>query len=313
MEYLRLVAGFILLLYGGHLLVKGGVALADRFKLSPLVIGLTVVSFGTSAPELFVSVVAGIRGHDQVAIGNVIGSNIANVALVLALTAIIFPIPVRSTSVKIDGPFMLVMSLLLLGFLYNLVLSRWEGLVFIVLITAYTYWHFHYSRKKKDFDDKQVKVKQMKLWKIILLLILSYLGLAFGSELLVNNASKIAIDLGVDERIIAVTMVAFGTSLPELVTSVIAAFKKEMDISIGNIIGSNIFNILVVLGISSLIKPLKVNPAFISSDIFWMLGTSFLLFVFILPFKGGKLTRIKGAILFLIYCVYIYILYFSRA
>ena len=313
MEYLLLIAGFILLLYGGHLLVKAGVALADRYKLSPLVIGLTIVSFGTSAPELFVSVVAGIRGHDQVAIGNVIGSNIANVTLVLALTAIIFPIPVRSTSVKVDGPFMLVVSLLLLGFLYNLVLSRWEGLVFLILILAYTLGHFYYSRKTKDFTLRPIEVKPMQLWKIIVLMLLSYIGLAFGSELLVNNASKIAISLGVDERIIAVSMVAFGTSLPELVTSVIAAFRKEMDISIGNIIGSNIFNILVVLGISSLIRPLKVNPAFISNDIIWMIGTSLLLFLFILPFKGGKLTRIKGAILFVIYCVYVYILYFSRA
>lgn len=310
MEYLLLLAGFILLLFGGKLLVEGGVALAHRFNISPWVIGLTVISFGTSAPELFVSIMAGISGHDEVAIGNVIGSNIANIALVLALTAIVFPIPVRSSSVKIDGPIMIAISLLLYAFMFNRILSRWEGLLFIIIILGYTLAHFYYSKNRKHDVDPSIRLKTMTLGRIILQLVLAIAGLAAGSNLLVSNAGKIALSLGVDERIIAVSMVAFGTSLPELVTSVIAAFKKQMDISISNIIGSNIFNILVVLGISSLINPLTVNPAFLTNDIFWMLGISLLLFFYILPFKGGKLTRLKGLSLFLIYCVYVYILYF---
>ena len=310
MEYILLVAGFILLLFGGKYLVKGGVALAKRYNVPALVIGLTVVSFGTSAPELFVSLVAGIKNHPEVAIGNVIGSNIANVALVLALTAIIFPIPVRSSSVRFDAPFMLIVSLLLWGFMYNLVLNRFDGIVFITLLISYTFLLFRYSKADKIRSAVPESGTKMSLGIIVLLLILADIGLAVGSDLLVENAGIIAGNFGIDERIIAITIIAFGTSLPELITSIIAAFKKEMDISIGNIIGSNIFNILAVLGISSIVKPLRVNPEFLNSDIFWMLGTSVLLFLFILPFKGGRLSRGKGAILFTIYCIYVCILYF---
>lgn len=309
MEYLLLIAGFALLLLGGKMLVQGGVSLAKRFNISPLVIGLTIVSFGTSAPELFVSVVAGIRGQDAVAIGNVIGSNIANIALVLAITAIIFPIPVKSSSVRIDGPFMISVSILLILFMLNLSISRLEGILFIILILGYTIWHFRTSKKKEPDDVEKVKIKSMRLGMIILMLSGSIVGLAFGSDLLVKNACAIARAWHVDERVIAITMVAFGTSLPELVTSVIAAFQKQMDISIGNIIGSNIFNILVVLGIAGVINPLTVDRGFMDSDIYWMLGTSVLLFLFILPFRGGRLSRLKGLSLFVIYIVYVCFLY----
>jgi cation:H+ antiporter len=310
MNYILLVAGFIFLLYGGKLLVKSGVALAERFRISPLVVGLTVVSFGTSAPELFVSVMAGIQGHPDVAIGNVIGSNIANITLVLALTAIVIPIPVRSSSVKIDAPFMILVSFLLWLFVFNLHLSRLEGMLFLLLIAIYGTAIFHWSRKKNSARSNQEQGVQLSVGKVILLFVLAVLGLVAGSELLVRSASSIALELGLGERVIAVTMVAFGTSLPELVTSLVAAFKKEMDISIGNIIGSNIFNILVVLGIASVVNPLEIDKGFLHQDIFWMLGTSTALFFFILPFKGGKLTRWKGVVLFCTYCIYVYILYF---
>lgn len=310
MELLLLLIGFALLLYGGDLLVRGGVGLADRYRVSPLVVGLTIVSFGTSAPELFASIQAGITGHPDIAIGNVIGSNIANIALVLALTAIIFPIPVRKNSVRIDAPFMLLVSLLLLAFLSDLYLARWECLLFVALIVGYTYGLFYYSRKRhlheNDFNPKE----HLGLLRIVVFLVLSIILLAAGSYLLVGSASKIALRLGVPERIIAVTIVAFGTSLPELVTSLIAAFKKQMDISIGNIIGSNIFNILAVLGITGSIVPMKVDPGFLKDDMPWMLAVSFLLLLFILPFKGGILTRWKGAVLGVLYGVYVYILYF---
>lgn len=315
MEYIYLIAGFLLLLYGGDLLVKGGVSLAGRFNVPPIVVGLTIVSFGTSAPELFVSVVAGLEGYPEVAIGNVIGSNIANVALVLGLTAIIFPIPVRSSSVKIDAPFMLIVSLIFLWLTRSTqpyLVSRPEGGIFVLLLIGYTIFLLVFAKHAKATDEEQIaKAAQRKLWKVIGMLVLAYAGLALGSELLVTNAGKIASEFGVSERVIAITVVAFGTSLPELATSVIAAFRKEMDISVGNIIGSNIFNILAVLGITGLVKPIPVASGFLHFDIYWMLGTSALLFIFILPFRGGRLTRLKGSVLFLCYCVYIYTLYYS--
>lgn len=313
MEYLLLFLGFVLLLYGGKFLVKGGVALAERFNVSSLVIGLTVVSIGTSAPELFVSLIAAIKGHPEVAIGNVIGSNIANISLVLALTAILIPIPVRSNSVKIDAPFMLFISLLFWAFIYNLQLLRWEGIVFLVLIVLYIIGLLKYSRNKNiKVDDVISSNKKASLIKTIVMLVLAYVGLAFGSDLLVDNASIIAINFGVSERVIAITIVAFGTSLPELTTSLLAALKGEMDISIGNIIGSNIFNILVVLGVTGIIKPISVDAGFLQFDIIWMFATSVVLFFFILPFKGGKMTRIKGVVFFISYCIYVYLLYFKK-
>lgn len=307
MEYLLLLAGFVLLLYSGKYLVKGSVALADHYKVSKLVIGVTVVSFGTSAPEMFVSSIAAYTNRPEVAIGNVIGSNIANIALVLAVTAIIFPIPVRKNSTKIDAPFMLIVSALLYLLMINMNIGRIEGLVFILLLAAYVFFVVFKSRKENELDDIEIDGKISKGLSILFILI-STIGLAFGSDLLVNNAEKIALRMGISQRVVAISLLAFGTSLPELTTSVVAAFKKEMDISIGNIIGSNIFNILAVLGVSSLVRPLAVSPDFIRIDIFWMLGISILLFLFILPFKGGKLTRLKGLILFLTYVVYLYFL-----
>jgi cation:H+ antiporter len=311
MEYLYLIAGFVLLLYGGKFLVKGGVALANRFNVSSLVIGLTVVSFGTSAPELFVSLVAAIKNYPEVAIGNVIGSNIANIALVLALTALIIPIPVRSASVRIDAPFMIAVSFLVWILMLNGILGRFEGLIFIIFLMLYITGLLWFSKKNKPEVREKNNAAQMSLGKIIFLLIIADTGLAFGSDLLVTNASIIAADLGISQRVIAITLVAFGTSLPELTTSVIAALKKEMDISIGNIIGSNIFNILAVLGITSIVKPIPVSQGFLTFDIFWMIGFSVLLLFFILPLKGGILSRPKALILFAGYCIYVYLLYFS--
>ncbi len=309
MEYILLLVGFGILLYSGKYLVKGGVLLASRFKISTLVIGVTVVSFGTSAPELFVSLVSSINGYPEIAVGNVIGSNIANIALVLAVTAIIFPIPVRRNSVKTDTPIMLAVSLLLYLFMLNRRLSMIEGIFFVICLVAYIGFSIYYSKKNKDYENNRPHTSNIH-WSIMVLMVVgSAAGLALGSDLLVNNAKIIARNIGVSDRVIAISVVAIGTSLPELTTSAIAAFRREMDISIGNIIGSNIFNILGVLGITSLVKPIPVSDYFIHVDIFWMLGISVLLFLFILPFKGGKLTRLKGFVLFMVYAVYIFSLF----
>lgn len=311
MEYLLLLVGFLLLLSSGKYLVRGSVALADHYKVSKLVIGVTVVSFGTSAPEMFVSSIAAYTNRPEVAIGNVIGSNIANIALVLALTSIIFPIPVRKNSTKIDAPFMIIISLMMYLLMLNLRLGRMEGFIFLGLLISYIIFVIRKSRREDEIDDVDLEGNLSKTVSIVMIL-LSTLGLAIGSDLLVDNAEKIALRMGISQRVIAITLLAFGTSLPELTTSVVAAFKKEMDISIGNIIGSNIFNILAVLGVASIVNPLEIAKEFIGFDIFWMLGISVLLFLFILPFKGGKLTRIKGVILFLAYLIYLYFLILKK-
>lgn len=281
--------------------------MANYFKISKLVIGVTVVSFGTSAPEMFVSTLAAYEGHPDVALGNIIGSNIANIALVLAITAMIFPIPVRSNSVKLDAPFMLFISGLLLVYMLDLRLSRIEGVSFLALLTAYIVFIIRKSRNSFESADENPD-DNLAIWLAIVMVLLSAVGLAFGSKLLVANATIIAENLGVSERVIAITVIAFGTSLPELATSAIAAFRKEMDISIGNIIGSNIFNILAVFGVASIVKPMNIDAKFLGVDIYWMLAISVLLFLFILPFKGGKLTRFKGFLLFAVYGVYFYFL-----
>lgn len=308
MEYLLLVAGFIILVYSGKYLVKGSVSLAYRFKISKLVIGLTFVAFGTSSPELFVSVMAAIDNHPGISVGNVIGSNIINIALVLAITAMIYPIPVRRSSVKYDWPVMMLASVLFYLFIQNGYLQFVEGLIFIIFLCVYIVFSIHYSRK--NFDPLEV-VEEVHFSSFIsiLMIVLSSAGLALGSQLLVRNAVIIAQNLNIDERIISITLIAFGTSVPELVASVIAAFKKEMDISIGNIIGSNIFNLLCVLGITSTIKEIKIPSMTKNFDVFWMLGIALLLFLFILPLKGGKLNRLKGFLLFAAYCIYVYLLF----
>ncbi len=308
--YLLLIAGFIILLFCGNYLVRGSVSLAHKYKVSKLVIGVTVVSLGTSAPELFVSVIAAIQKQSEISVGNIVGSNIANIALVLALTAIIFPIPVRRNTIRYDWPVMMITSLLFYLLILNGLLRFWEGLIFFVLLNAYVFFSLYYSRKNYDYESEKKMQAHFSLALAILIIFISVIGLAAGSYLLVDNAAKIAGMLGIEKRVISISVIAFGTSVPELATSMIAAFRKEMDISIGNIIGSNIFNILGVLGIASMITPISiVEEMKLKIDILWMLGISVILFLFILPFKGGKLTRSKGIILFAVYCLYIYWLF----
>lgn len=312
MEYILLLLGFVLLILGGRFLVTGSVALSTHLKISKLVIGVTVVSFGTSAPEMFVSCMAAINNHADVSIGNVVGSNVANIALVLALTAIVFPIPVRSSTIKFDATFLIIVSGLFYVFILNSNLARYEGIVFLLLLISYSIFIIKKSRKADKLNNVEFEVTNIPVWQSLLMIIGATLGLAFGSDLLVKNASLIALNFGVPERVIAITLVAFGTSLPELATSLIAAFKKEMDISIGNIIGSNIFNILAVLGVASTITEINVAEKFIRFDIYWMIGISLFLVLTILPVKKGKLTRIEGVILFLVYCIYLYFLFSER-
>ncbi len=311
MAWLMLIAGLALLLGGGELLVRGAVQLAERFHISPMVIGLTVVSFGTSAPELLVSVQAALEGHPDIAIGNVIGSNIANLALVLGCTALILPIPVSRNTIRIDWPVMMIATLFFFGAAYDLEITQLEGLGFFTFLVLYISFLFYKSRKeskaKRDLIDKDVddEVKKGSVFIDLLLIIAGSLGLVFGADLLVKGATELASAMGVSEHVIAVTVVAFGTSVPELATSVIAAIRKELDISVGNLIGSNIFNILAVLGVTSMVKDIPVNNEVLGSDMYWVIGITVLVLLF--SIHKYLIHRWKGLVLVAFYLTYIYL------
>ena len=307
---LYLVLGLIILILGGEFLVKGSVALAVRMKVSMVVIGLTVVSFATSAPELIVSVYSALTGHPDMALGNVIGSNIANISLVLGLTTLLFPLAFQERLYKFDIPVMLITSVLFGVFLYtNATLETWEGMVFVSLLVLLTSYMISRSRKEEKLKTSSVQ-DSMPLPKLLMYLFSGAICLYFGSVFLVDSASGLAREMGLSERVISVSIVAFGTSVPELAASIIAAFKKEKDLSIGNLIGSNIFNIFAVLGITSIVKPIAIiDQSLLSNDIWWMFGVSLLLFPLMFLFQKGHIGRVEGALLLLIYISYISFLF----
>lgn len=319
LKYLELVGGLILLVISGDFLVKGGSDVAKRFKISSLIVGMTVVAFGTSAPELIVSLQAALSGNPEIALGNVIGSNIANIGLILGITASIFPLAVNRTSLIVDWPVMMIASILFYGASINNRIDRIEGIIGFVLLIAFIIWSIKKSRKTEIQEESTSKEKITPLWLSFLYIVGSSVGLAYGAKFLVNGASAIALDLGVSERVIGVTIVAFGTSVPELVASVIAAFKKETDISIGNIIGSNLFNIFCVIGLTATVHPIPVNFSTFRPDLLWMLFFALLLFIFMMPWReirkknrlsdGGVLGRFGGIMLLFLYIYYIYRLF----
>ena len=309
----QIIGGFILLFLGGDWLVDGGVALARRFRISSLVIGMTIVAFGTSAPELLVSLVSAIKGTSGIAIGNVVGSNIANIGLILGLTALIYPIETDNSKVTANGLIMILASLLLIVFSLNYGISRTEGIILFVCLLLFTTISINKGRTKHQDDylqsDEESKTP-MKPLLAFLLIVLSCVMLSFGADLLVDGASVMAKALGVSDKVIGLTIVALGTSLPELAASVAAAVKKEMDISIGNIIGSNIFNILCVLGVSASIRPIVFDFAQYRTDYIIMLLFAGALLLFISPWKQkGRLGRMAGILMFLAYAIYAWFLF----
>ncbi len=309
---LLLVAGLILLLVSGKFLVESSVIIARQFKIPSSIIGLTIVAFGTSAPELLVSIQAAVLGHPDMAVGNVIGSNISNILLVLGLTTVIFPLVVRRSSIVRDWPVMIVLTLLLFLFLLDNQITRLEGFVLAVLFLLYIVFSVMQSRKRINEDPtNQGKERKSRWWTAILIFLISCAGLAFGASLLVNSAAEMAGYFGISERVISITMVALGTSLPELATSVIAAFKRETEISIGNILGSNIMNIISVLGITSLIKPITTVPEVLTIDMPWMIGSGVILLLFMLPANKGRINRFEGTVMLLGYASYIYFIFIT--
>jgi len=302
-----------LLFVGGDFLVRGSVALALKFKVSTLVIGLTVVAFATSAPELLVSLQAALDGHPDISFGNVIGSNIANIGLIMGLTATLFVLPVQKKDYLIDWIVMVAATILLYVFVKigEPKLGFVSGAILTTLLVAYNYFKISSSRrerKKAEEFDVDLSVRLEPMWKVLGFVLLGILGLRFGASFFVEGAAGIALDFGVSERVISVTMVAFGTSVPELVASLIAARRNEKDLAIGNLLGSNIFNILAVLGITSLITPIPVqDEALFSFDYWWMLGLALLVFPFMGLFTKERLGRIEGLILLASYVVYLVI------
>jgi len=306
--YIYLALGLGVLIICGNWLVTGSVQIAHHFKISTLVVGLTIVAYVTSAPEMFISVGAALNNSHDIALGNVIGSNIANISCILAIVVIISPIPIRNKAIGFDFLVMFLVTLLLLVFGINGVIGLFEGLVFISILIAYTVRSIFKSKKAED--KKSIEPATMKPIYALLLIIAAVAGLYFSSGWFVKGAREIALQWGVSERVIAVSIVAVGTSAPELISSLIAAFRKEADLSIGNIIGSNFFNIAGVLGVTSIVNPVKItNLSLFYTDMIWLFGVTIALLLAMIPLSKGKLSRWEGCILLLIFAVYMFILY----
>lgn len=298
---LLVIASLVVLYFGADFLVKGSSSLAVRFGISPLVVGLTVVAFGTSAPELLVSVQSALDGTPGIAVGNVMGSNIFNICAILGISAMINPLRVNPRLIRFDMPVMLLATILFVIIFRNGIFPRWAGILFFVGICCYMVYCI-YKAKRGEVAESDEDIKPTKSWILDVVFVIAGLGLlVWGSGLLVDNAVVIAKTLGWSEAVIGLTIVAAGTSMPELATSIVAAIKGRTDIAIGNVVGSNIFNLLAVLGLTATIAPVETN------QINWldmgvMVGSSLLL----LPFMrtGFRLARVEGIILFLIYIGY---------
>tara|TARA_B100001029_G_scaffold456_1_gene319 strand:- start:840 stop:1766 length:927 start_codon:yes stop_codon:yes gene_type:complete len=301
-----LIIGSAMLFYGAEFIVKGGSQLARYFGLSPIVIGLTVVAFGTSLPELVVSIVAAIGGSSPIAIGNVVGSNIANVGLVLGISSLIFPIKINLSQIKNDLIIYIFVCLMFSAFCMNGSISRQEGLILFLSVLIYTWYSFYYSSSKNN--DEDVNDKNPSNLRMLFILIISGITLlSFGANLFVKGAIDIARYFGISEIVIGMTIVALGTSLPELATSVIASLRKEHAISIGNIVGSNLFNLLSVIGIVSLVSPIESPKEILFFEIPYMIIYGLILFP--IGMLKQPIHRLTAAFLLIGYLLFIYQLF----
>ncbi len=304
---LWVVAGFVSLIFGANWLVDGASALAKKYKVSDLVIGLTIVAFGTSAPELVVNTIASVKGFSDIVLGNIIGSNNFNLFIILGLSGLILPIKVQSSTAWKEIPISLLVSVLLLFLLNDFVFtgttysSRIDGFIMLVLFCLFLLYVFNQIKNDPQTVTTDNQKSVLKIWGLI---IVGLGGLILGGQLVVVNSVAIANALGVGEKIIGLTIVAAGTSLPELVTSIVAATKKNSDIAIGNVIGSNVFNILLILAISSIINPIEYNPKF-NLDMYILIGGTAFLFTSMLTGKKKKLDRWEAGVLFGFYFIYI--------
>ncbi len=306
--YFLFIVGFIILIKGADYLVEGASAVAKRFGLSPLFIGLTIVSMGTSAPELFVNVTASIQGSAGITIGNILGSNIANILLILGISAMIYPLTVHRNTIRKEIPFSLL-AVLMIGILandkfidgYNFnFLSRSEGLALLSFFIIFMYYVFSIMKSEKQ----NLEVKSRGMFQSSLMIIGGLVGLALGSQFIVDGGMAIARLFGLSEAFIGLTIIAIGTSLPELAASVAATYKRKVDIAVGNVVGSNIFNIFLVLGVSSTISPIEFSPA-LNADIFIVIAVTVLLIISMFIGKKQILQRWQGGTFVALYIFYI--------
>jgi len=315
LSVMAIIVGFGLLVWGAERFVHGAAAIANNFGVSPLIIGLTIVGIGTSAPEILISMVAAYQGNPALAVGNALGSNITNIALVLGITAIVMPLTVKSETLRREYPIMFIIMLVALMLVMDNHLGQIDGLILISGLFVMLYWMIQTGRKQKrdpmekEFEQEIPEISTQKafLWFAIgfILLLVSSRGLVWGSV----NIAKAA---GISDLVIGLTIVAIGTSLPELAASIMSALKKEHDIAIGNIIGSNMFNMLVVFGIPGLMSPHIIDSAILERDFPFMIGLSIALFITAYGFKGeGRINRYEGSILLGSYVSYMVVLYYT--
>jgi cation:H+ antiporter len=316
LPYILFIIGFILLIKGADFLVDGASAIARRLKVSDLAIGLTIVAFGTSTPELFVNIIASIKGNTDIAIGNVLGSNISNIFLILGISSIIFPLSVSKGTVWKEIPFSLL-AVFVLGVMVNdhlidstgpSILSRTDGIIFLAFFIIFIYYSFSIA-KRIDGMEELIPKKQYALYKSLLMIFFGLVGLSLGGKWIVDGAVKFATTFGLSESLTGLTIVAVGTSLPELATSAVAAYKKNVEIAVGNVVGSNIFNIFFVLGVSSIFKPIPFSSGS-NIDIGVVIIASLLLFTSMFTGKKRSLDRWEGVMFVLTYAFYIVFLIF---
>ncbi len=307
MDLLYIIIGLVLLIVGGSWLLKSAIGISFQLKIPKIVIGMTVVSFATSAPELIVSLKSALEGHSDLAMGNVIGSNIANLGLVLGITVLLSDIKVNKSFYKLDWPIMIFASLLLYLFVaFDGVLVAYEGAILFGCLIVFLVYMLKYQKVSLS-EEESVEEEELPLWKSLIFLSVGGISLWGGSELLISGAVGLAEQFHISQRIIGVTIVSVGTSIPELSASIIAVIKKEKAISIGNLLGSNIFNILAVLGLTSMVHPIEiVDKGLIENDIIWMLAVSFLILPLSLFYKKTNLGKLEGGILLVVYFAFIY-------
>ena len=307
MDFLAIISGILLLSIGGDMLTRYSVELSYKLSIPKIIIGMTIVSFATSAPELIVSLNATMMGYSDFALGNVLGSNIANLGLVLGIVIIIYPITIKRRFYYTDFPLLIFSTAVFYLFIAsNSEISRTEGIIMLVFILLILFYLFYYQKPNTSTLDKDLSLGKEKVSTSFFLLVISAAILWLGAETLIKSSISVANKFNVSERIISITMVAIGTSIPELAASVAASLKKHNDLAIGNLIGSNIFNLLVVMGITSIINPITgIDFDIISKDMIWVVAFSVLLLPLVYLQKRNKLNRIKGIILLALYIAFI--------
>ncbi len=315
LQIVLLLAGFFMLIKGADIFVDGSAALAQKFKIPGVIIGLTVVAMGTSAPELAVSTSAALSGSNAIAVSNVLGSNIFNLLMVLGICAVLSPISVEDTIMKRDFPFSIIITVLLALFIGSGIIFKgtpipsdftesvgglqiWKGLILLALFIIYLGVTVYFALKNRDNGET---IAAMPVWKSLIFIVIGITAIIIGGQLVVDNAKAIALFFGMTETLVGLTIVAIGTSLPELVTSVVAAGKGQNGMAVGNVVGSNIFNLLLILGVSSSIHPIAVSMESLI-DILILIVTSIICFIF--SKTGKKISRIEGIVMVLIYCAY---------